>query len=261
MLERLRKITSHIYAKALLHARRFMKEQIVWYGYQIRTYNYGEDPSTIDFEETIQHLLTYPKPLNQIQYKDFLIRKEKERKVAVVFLLDISGSIQPKALFNYIACCIMLLEILSKEYLAIAFFEGDTYVVKTFRQKIDLDEIIEDLISANILYGTMVSSSLVWAKEQFGQTNASRNLCLIFSDGNFFDFEDACHEFDVLRRQGVKNIVISIESRNQPKGEKIEQLKASGTDYIDIRSGEDALTVVTRILGKDLRFSMSTDSI
>jgi phage baseplate assembly protein gpV len=155
----------------------------------------------------------------------------------------------------------MLLEILSKEYLAIAFFEGDTYVVKTFRQKIDLDEIIEDLISANILYGTMVSSSLVWAKEQFGQTNASRNLCLIFSDGNFFDFEDACHEFDVLRRQGVKNIVISIESRNQPKGEKIEQLKASGTDYIDIRSGEDALTVVTRILGKDLRFSMSTDSI
>ena len=94
-------------------------------------YSFGDDPNLIDFEESIDNIITQRKDLSGIRYDDLIILERRGQQMAAVFLQDISGSMYD-SLKDSIICTVILLFALKKHEIAMAFFESDLYAIKEF---------------------------------------------------------------------------------------------------------------------------------
>lgn len=189
-LRRLAKDVLVQYAVALGKEMIGDKSQGVLEGESVRSYIPGDDPSLLDMEETVESIISQGKSLQMIVPEDLCVRETIHGRRAVAMLVDISGSMQGEKLTWCSITAAMLAYALRSDELALAFFESDTHVVKSFSDKMEIEEIADELLSLSSQGGTMLSTALDWVTNELRQVGHRRKNALILTDAAIYDLED-----------------------------------------------------------------------
>ncbi|GEM_PF-1222372 len=181
----------------------------VFEGERLDYFQAGDDFDLIDFDESIQNIVTHRRRVSEVTYEDFIVRERRGQKKAVVFLEDISASMGEAIHFCKLFS-VVLLYCLRKHELSLAFFESGPYVIKEFFEKKPLDEVIESVLATRTLFGTMGGNVMRWAREQLGRVEGRyfERVCIVLSDMGFFDMERVAEEMRSMRESGVKVILL-----------------------------------------------------
>ena len=190
------------------HLRRLAKEVLVQYavslgkemigdrsqgvleGESVRCYIPGDDPSLLDMEETVENIISQGKSLRTIGPEDLCVRETIHGRRAVAMLVDISGSMQGEKMTWCAIAAAMLAYTLRPDELALAFFESDTHVVKSFDDKMEIEEIADELLGLTSQGGTMLSTALDWVTDELKKIGHRRKNALILTDAAIYDLED-----------------------------------------------------------------------
>lgn len=187
-------------------------------GERIKYFQLGEDYSSIDFEESIDNIISQGKDLSKVRYEDFIIRERKGYRFAVVILGDISGSMS-----NATKYCIMYIAILlyafRRHKVALGFFESNLYVLKELFDKKSVEETIKEILLAKTKGGTKGKLIIEWARRQLENVNERyyEKICIICSDMGFHDIEEVTKEIKKMKNEGVKVILIIPPKSNDYK--------------------------------------------
>jgi hypothetical protein len=175
----------------------------------LRHFSFGEDSTLIDFEETIDNILSQGKSLSCVRYEDFIVRERGGQRKAVVILQDISGSMGG-VLECSLICTAMMCYVLQKHETAVALFESDAHIVKRFFDKKSVEETIEEILSARVMGGTMGANVSRWTRKQLEKVNPRyyERECIMISDFGFFDTQRTAAEIKELADMDVKVIII-----------------------------------------------------
>jgi len=181
----------------------------ILYGEKVRYFQPGDDPSLIDFEESIENIISQCKRLSEIRYEDFIVRERRGQRMAVVLLEDISGSMSQaiKYSMTYVA---ILLYAFRKHEIALGFFESNPYAVKEFFDKKSVEETIESVLSARTRGGTKGGHILRWARDQLEGIDERyyEKMCIVCGDMGFHDIEEVAAEIKRMRDAGIKVVII-----------------------------------------------------
>ncbi len=156
---------------------------------QVRPFNASDDLDQLDIEHTLDALIGNGKTLESINDGDLMVYDAKSGQATFLVLIDISGSMSGQELATCAISVVMLLGKLVSNEIAIALFESDTHVVKTFDHAADLDQVADTLLDLQAEGGTCVDAALHWAIEQFESHSSAENQTL-FLLSDFFFFED-----------------------------------------------------------------------
>jgi Mg-chelatase subunit ChlD len=167
-------------------------------GESVRAFVPGDDPSLIDMDETIQNIVDQGKPLALIAPEDLRVRETVHGRRAVALLVDISGSMEGEKLTWCAIAASMLAYALRPDELALAFFESDTHVVKAFNDKMEIEEIVDELLGLKSRGGTVLSKALDWIVDQTKSIGFRRKNALILTDAAIFDMEDCSKHCQLL---------------------------------------------------------------
>ena len=214
----------------------------------VRPFSIGDDFENIDLEETIYNILEKGKKLDHIEYDDFFVFETAKGLRTACFELDISGSMTGDKLAYMAICVTMLCYGLRKDELGIAFFESDTHVLKELNQKIDLEQLADDLLSVSARGGTKIQSALEWANKQFKEHSYSREkLNVLFTDAEIFDLQDAIQEFRIMRSLGVDFILVCPETSYNLK-EANKMVKIVGGQLLTIKDWNEFPKLISEII-------------
>jgi len=187
-------------------------------GERIKYFRLGDDYNSIDFEETINNIISQGKDLSQVKYEDFIIHERKGYRFAVVILGDISGSMS-----NATKYCIMYIAILlyafRKHKVALGFFESNLYILRELFDEKSIEETIKEVLFAKTKGGTKGKLIIEWARRQLENVNERyyEKICIICSDMGFHDIEEVTKEIKKMKNEGVKVILIIPPKSNDYK--------------------------------------------
>ncbi|MDY6796365.1 MAG: VWA domain-containing protein [Actinomycetota bacterium] len=169
----------------------------------------GDDPELVDFEESLESLLSQGKDPSGARYEDLIMHQRRGQRKAVVILQDISGSMAYILKYSLIYGAILLYA-LRKHELAFAFFESDDYIVKRFFDKMPLEEAVASMLAARSMLGTMGEYALKWARGQLTMVDGRyyERECIIISDFGFHDIEEVTREIEQLVKMDIRVIII-----------------------------------------------------
>jgi hypothetical protein len=178
-------------------------------GEKLSFFYWGDDPELVDFDESLENLIIQGKELSWARYEDFIIRHKRGQRKAVAILQDISGSMGSALRYSLIFGAI-LIYVLQKHELAIAFFESDDYIVKRFFDMMPAEKAAAAMISANSMLGTMGGHALTWARKQLSKVDGRyhERECIILSDLGFGDIDEVAGEVKLLKRMGIRVTII-----------------------------------------------------
>lgn len=227
----------------------FKEDSGVFAGEKLGQLMPGDDYSLIDFEESIENILGSGRGLSEMRYEDFIVRERRGTRKAVVILEDISGSMRA-GLDGSIMCAVMLLYALRKHEVALAFFEGNPYVIKEFFDRRPIEETIDDLFSAQTMFGTMGGNVLRWAREQLEVINGRyyEKTCIICSDMGFFDIKKVIREIELMKESEIKVVIILPPTFIYESS--VEAVKEAGP--IIARLGDASMAMFPEILSEAL---------
>jgi len=99
---------------------------------------------------------------------------------------------------------------LHRHEIAFAFFESDAYVIKEFSDRKSIDHLIDEMISAESMFGTMGANVLRWGRNQLAKVEGRyhERVCIIMSDLGFFDIPKVAAEIQMLKQMDTKVIII-----------------------------------------------------
>ncbi len=172
----------------------------------LRPFERGDDPDDIDEERSLENIFDQGKSMEEVSYRDFLIRKRNRKKKAIVFILDISNTmfyeLEGLTSIHYsVLSLVPLLWSLRKERYGLIFYESNSHIQKDLHEEGDIDPVIDNLLmlvtsttgdversirgtrGAQTWGGTVPRMSLRWAMEQL-ESSAERvdRICFYFSD-------------------------------------------------------------------------------
>jgi len=153
-----------------------------------RPYYLGDDPDTIDIDETIDNILDQGKQIKDVRIDDFIVRKTITGRRCVIFLVDISGSMSGAPLASASIATAMLLITFARDELGVALFESDTHVLCEVDEKIDIDKIVDEVLDINARGGTQMQAALAWAEKQFDLSRSEDKMFIMVSDAGLGDF-------------------------------------------------------------------------
>ena len=169
-------------------------------------YQPGEDTDLIDEERSLDNILDLGRAIDEIRWDDFLMRQRQKQKRHIVFILDISNTMfYDLEGINSISYSIMsmvpLLWGLRREKFGLCFYESNTHIVKDFYDEVNVNPILEDLVSMMFLTttemekrysqgrtsmtwgGTLPGKSLEWGYDQITEiSERGDRMVFIFSD-------------------------------------------------------------------------------
>ncbi len=169
-------------------------------------YQPGEDTDLIDEERSLENILDLGRAIEDIRWDDFLMRQRQKQKRHIVFILDISNTMfYDLEGINSISYSIMsmvpLLWGLKREKYGLCFYESNTHIVKDFYDEVNVNPILEDLVSMMFLTttemekryshgltsmtwgGTLPGKSLEWGYDQITEiSERGDRMVFIFSD-------------------------------------------------------------------------------
>lgn len=179
--------------------------------YVLRPFTIGDDPESIDYEETIENIYEQGKKLEHLQYEDILVRDSMKRLWSIVYLQDISGSMRPYISFTNSILSI-LIQLFKNEVYAIGLFRDDFYVMKEINENKDFERLILNILSLQPEGGTVLIKGIDWAKEQFNKAGKTdQKICFILSDFNFCWPEITYNKIKELVMNDVKVLGLSTD--------------------------------------------------
>lgn len=135
-----------------------------------------------------------------------------------------------------------------KDELAIKFFESDTHILKEMDQKIELEELADELLNITARGGTRIQSALEWARRQFKEKSGSREkLNVLFTDAEIYDINQAIEELRIMRSLGVDFILVCPETQfNLNEAKKMA--KIAGGQLLTIKDYEEFPKLISEII-------------
>lgn len=158
-------------------------------GETVRSFAPGDDLSLIDMDETLDNIISQGKGISMIAPDDFRVRETVHGRRAVVMVVDISGSMQGEKLTWCSIAAAMLAYALSPDELSLAFFESDTHVVKRFDDKMEMEEVADELLNLTSRGGTMFSQAVSWVTQELAQVGHRRKYALFLTDAAIYDLD------------------------------------------------------------------------
>lgn len=175
----------------------------------IRPFQIGDDPDSIDYDETIENLHDQGKKVEQLRYDDILVKDTRKRRWCITYLHDISWSMEGSiSITNEILAT--LLQAFREDEYAIGLFRDDFYVMKSIEERRDVDRLTANILTLRPFGGTVLVRGLDWAKEGFER--AGRNvekICFILGDFMFYWPALTYTKVKQMMRSGVKIVGIS----------------------------------------------------
>lgn len=214
-----------------------------------RPYQIGDDPDTIDIDETLEHILELGKRAEDVEVDDFIVRKTVTGRRCVVFLVDVSGSMEGKPLASASLATAMLLFAFSRDELGIALFESDTHVVCSIDEDIDLDEVVDEILDLEAMGGTQMERALSWGKEQFMLSRSQDKMLIMVTDamiGDFYRCEDHLRD---IADQGVTSVLVMPKSA-VGLGNKQSIIENANAQLITVDDWKHFPEIVSKILSR-----------
>jgi len=107
-------------------------------------YNFGDEE--IDVDLTLENILGKKVYSNE----DLITIKKEPKKIAVALILDASNSMQRSKIVTAALAVGALAYKLEKDYYAIVIFKNEAAPIKLINEKIELNEVIERILSLNV---------------------------------------------------------------------------------------------------------------
>lgn len=248
-------------------------------------YQPGEDTDLIDEERSLENILDLGREIHDIRWDDFLMRQRQKQKRHIVFILDISNTMfYDLEGINSISYSIMsmvpLLWGLRREKYGLCFYESNTHIVKDFYDEVNVNPILEDLVSMMFLTttemekrysngrasmtwgGTLPGKSLEWGYDQITEiSERGDRMVFIFSDFVLTqpgeETEESRENYRILQRMtdmGVRVCAcvspLAHKSIFKPYTQRsITEMRKLGITLIDTYKPRDFLEEVQKFIG------------
>lgn len=262
-----RRLAEYLKRKLLKLGREFQQSTEVSRKPLLRPFERGDDPDDIDEERSLENIFDQGKSMDEVSYRDFLIRKRNRKKKAIVFILDISNTMFYElegltSIHFSVLSLVPLLWSLRKEKYGLIFYESNSHIQKDLHEEGDIDPVIDNLLmlvtsttgdversirgtrGAQTWGGTVPRMSLRWAMEQL-ESSAERvdRICFYFSDFVLQDPGDdpQLEYFNIMERmvgQGI-HVVACVSPLASGKifspytRETLERVRAAGGRIIE----------------------------
>ncbi|MFX1297199.1 MAG: VWA domain-containing protein, partial [Promethearchaeota archaeon] len=214
----------------------------------VRPFAIGDDFENVDLEETIGNILEKGKKLDHINYDDFFVYETAKGLRSVCVELDISGSMSGDKLSSMGIAVTMLVYGLKKDELAITFFESDTHILKELDEKINLEQLADELLSVQARGGTMLSKALEWGRRQFKEKSITREkLNILFTDAEIYDLKQSMEELRIFRSMDVDFVLVVPETSYNLEDSK-KMVKIAGGQLLTIENWEDFPKLISDII-------------
>jgi Mg-chelatase subunit ChlD len=177
----------------------------------IRPYHLGDDLDTIDLEETLENILFLGKQLENVTIDDFIVRKTITGRRGIIFLCDISGSMEGTPLANLSLAVAMLLYVFSRDELGVALFESDTHVLCEIHEEIELDRIVDEILDLQARGGTMMQRAIEWGRNQMKQITSEDKMLIMVTDAMIYDFNNCLEYLNEINDMGSEIIILMPE--------------------------------------------------
>ncbi|TFF87417.1 MAG: VWA domain-containing protein [Promethearchaeota archaeon] len=213
----------------------------------VRPYEIGDCYEDIDLESTLFNILEKGKKIEHLTYDDFFVSINSNDKRTVCIEMDISESMTGKKLAYMAICVTMLVYGMKKDELGITLFEKNTHVLKEVNQKVELEELADELLSLKPRGTTFVRKALDWAKYQFKKSLSSKGkLNILFTDSDIFDLPDAAEILRAFKSLQVDFILVCPAKHNIEESEKI--VKLAGGQLLKVEDWEKFPELITNII-------------
>ncbi len=252
MREKMKKVLNNIVISTAMDMARMKlgaAESGLMASTQTRPYREGDEFDQINIEETLENLISIGKELNQIVPEDFIMHNLKKGRVALLVLLDISGSMSAVERLSYCSLLVtMLLSRLKEQEIAFAIFESDTHVIIEFQdEKPEIDLVIDELLDIKARGGTVINRALSWAYDQFKKIDEEKLYFVVASDFELYYDVSELEAFKGIQKLRPKTYIIS-PARAINTGELEYWTKALGGYTVKLENEKDIIDAVCRII-------------
>jgi len=281
-----RKVLMELLKEKLLKlGREFERKEDFHKSRNLVPYQPGEDTDLIDEERSLENILDLGREISDIRWDDFLMRQRQKQKRHIVFILDISNTMfYDLEGINSISYSIMsmvpLLWGLRREKYSLCFYESNTHIVKDFYDEVNVNPILEDLVSMMFLTttemekryssgrtsmtwgGTLPGKSLEWGYDQITEiSERGDRMVFIFSDFVLTqpgeETEESRENYRILQRMtdmGVRVCAcvspLAHKSIFKPYTQRsIAEMRKLGITLIDTYKPSDFLEEVQKFIG------------
>ena len=146
-----RRLAEYLKRKLLKLGREFQQSTEVSRRPLLRPFERGDDPDDIDEERSLENIFDQGKSMEEVSYRDFLIRKRNRKKKAIIFILDISNTmfyeLEGLTSIHYsVLSLVPLLWSLRKEKYGLFFYESNSHIQKDLHEEGDVESVIDNLL-------------------------------------------------------------------------------------------------------------------
>ncbi len=192
---------------------------------QCRPFQARDDLDSLDIENTLDSVIMAGKRLADVTLDDLFVQDTARGQGALAVLIDISGSMTGDDLATCAIAVVMLLGRVRSEEIALAVFESNTHVIKSFDEGVDLSDVADEVLELEASGGTCVDAALEWTRLQFARaTQAEFRLLFLLSD---FYFSEGPEELSrhglALADLGVRFLGASHRNVNRNNLETLER--------------------------------------
>jgi MoxR-like ATPase/Mg-chelatase subunit ChlD len=150
----------------------------------------------IDVEATLDNLTGQ----RHIDLSDLVVESREPKKMAVALILDASLSMTgDKLAMATAAIAVLAYRLKTVDYLLITFNDRPK-TVKKVDEKVNLDDLVADLLSSSATGYTNIEAALKRGSEELSRATASNKVGILITDGNFTVGDDPADAASAYRR-------------------------------------------------------------
>ncbi|MHA1864239.1 MAG: VWA domain-containing protein [Candidatus Thorarchaeota archaeon] len=214
-----------------------------------RPYVIGDDPDTIDLDETIDNIIMQGKSPSQVEVGDFIVRNPISGRRCVVFLVDVSGSMSGAPLASASLATAMLLFAFSRDELGIALFESNSHILCEVGEPRDVDEIVDQVLDLKAMGGTQMQSALEWAEGQFEISKSTDRMFVLLTDAMIYDFTNCENTLRSIADMGVTSVLI-MPGSTYGMGNIQDIIESANAHLVVVKRWEDFPDIVSKVLSR-----------
>ena len=165
-----------------------------------------QPPGELDIEETIENLLEKGGRLDSLSSDDFRYIKPYSRRIGVVAILDLSGSMTGlKISVASVICAVIAFKARFGQY-GIVGFDTEPYILKQSWKNIPPEVTVEKILDSTTGGYTNITSALKLARRELRYIKAPRKFAVLITDGAYNVGGDPRFEASKFRRLHVVGI-------------------------------------------------------
>jgi len=215
---------------------------------KMRPYRDGDDMDQIDIESTVEGIVLSGKSPTMLSTDDLMVWDTERGRVAACFLLDVSGSMSGQKLAICAISVIMLVGNLKPEEVAVAMFESNTHKIKGFEEKVDLDDVADELLDIRAMGGTCALAAMKWGADQLeNSADSEHKLLMIFTDAMTEDTKTLKPQLERYANMQARFIVALDGRLSQAKNAK-DWAELTDGEVIELKSLHEVPRILSDIL-------------